>query len=45
MIPTLKAQPMLARAERLRDIAVRLDEIAEVRDRILEALADEPPAT
>ncbi len=31
------------RAARLRDLYDRLDEVPEVRDRILEAIADEPP--
>ncbi len=43
VIPALKSRLLNARAARLRDIDARLDEIAEVRDPVLSALADEPP--
>jgi DNA mismatch repair protein MutS len=43
VIPGLKSRLSPARCERLRDIATRLDELAELRDRILQTLADEPP--
>ena len=42
-IPTLKAAFETQRAARLRDLHGRLDEVAAARDRILEAIADEPP--
>jgi DNA mismatch repair protein MutS len=42
-IPTLKATFETQRAARLRDLCGRLDEVTEARDRILEAIADEPP--
>ena len=42
-IPTLKATFETQRAARLRDLHDRLDEVAEARDRILQAIADEPP--
>src|ERR1017187_2716734 len=42
-IPTLKATFETQRAARLRDLHDRLDEVAEARDRILHAIADEPP--
>jgi DNA mismatch repair protein MutS len=41
VIPDLKRQP--TQSPRLRDIQSRLDEVEEVRDRVLAALADEPP--
>ena len=44
VIPSLKKRLVEARGARLRNILERLDEIADVRDRILMALADEPPA-
>jgi DNA mismatch repair protein MutS len=43
VIPALKKSIMDVRAARLRDIQSRLDEVADVRDRILTAIADEPP--
>jgi len=43
VIPSLKSRMAAARAARLVDINARLDEIAEVRDPVLTALADEPP--
>jgi DNA mismatch repair protein MutS len=43
LIPSIKHRLGLADSARLRDIVGRLDEIPEVRDRILSALADEPP--
>jgi DNA mismatch repair protein MutS len=42
-VPTLKATFETQRAARLRDLHDRLDEVAEARDRILQAIADEPP--
>jgi len=42
-IPALKAIFETQRAVRLRELYMRLDEVAEARDRILEAIADEPP--
>jgi DNA mismatch repair protein MutS len=42
-IPALKATFETHRAARLRDLHDRLDEVPEARDRILEAIADEPP--
>src|SRR5580700_6722269 len=42
-IPALKATFETQRAARLRDLHDRLDEVEEARDRILEAIADEPP--
>ena len=44
-IPSLKARFETQRVARLRDLHGRLDEVAEARDRILEAIADEPPIT
>jgi DNA mismatch repair protein MutS len=42
-IPALKATFGTQRAARLRDLHDCLDEVAEARDRILQAIADEPP--
>ncbi len=42
-IPTLKATFETQRAARLRDLHDRLDEVTEVRDRILQSISDEPP--
>jgi len=42
-IPLLKSRLASARAARLLDVIARLDEITEVRDPVLSALADEPP--
>ena len=42
-IPSLKAAFETQRAARLRDLHGRLDDVAEARDRILQAIADEPP--
>jgi len=42
-IPALKATFETQRAARLRDLHDCLDEVAEARDRILQAIADEPP--
>jgi DNA mismatch repair protein MutS len=44
LVPKLKDQTAAFDAERLRGIAGQLDEIPEVRDRILTAIAEEPPA-
>jgi DNA mismatch repair protein MutS len=43
VIPALKSRLLNTRAARLCDIDARLDEIAEVRDPVLSALAQEPP--
>jgi DNA mismatch repair protein MutS len=43
VIPALKQRLESARAESLRRIRERLDEVEEVRDRILAALSDQPP--
>jgi DNA mismatch repair protein MutS len=43
VIPCLKSRLASSKAARLRDIDNRLDEIADVRDPVLAALADEPP--
>jgi DNA mismatch repair protein MutS len=43
-VPILKRQTAGSSAERLRRIHEALDEVAEVRDRILAAIADNPPA-
>ena len=42
VVPSLAAPPV--RAELLRDIQTRLDPVPEVRDRVLSAISDEPPA-
>jgi DNA mismatch repair protein MutS len=44
LVPKLKEQVAVFDAARLRAIAGQLDEIPEVRDRILNAIAEEPPA-
>ncbi len=44
LVPKLKEQVTVFEAERLRAIGGQLDEIPEVRDRILNAIAEEPPA-
>jgi DNA mismatch repair protein MutS len=43
VVPALKKRLVATHAARLRDLENRLDEIAEVRDRVLSALSDEPP--
>jgi DNA mismatch repair protein MutS len=43
VIPSLKDRLTKCAAGRLKDIRERLDEVAEVRDPVLAALADEPP--
>jgi DNA mismatch repair protein MutS len=43
LVPKLKAQLAAFHAARLRTIAERLDDIPEVGDRILNAIAEEPP--
>jgi DNA mismatch repair protein MutS len=45
VIPALKRSLATAGAGRLLSIREQLDEVAEVRDQVLAALADEPPAT
>jgi DNA mismatch repair protein MutS len=42
-VPSLKRRLAQAKSPRLRDVDNRLDEIAEVRDQVQAALADEPP--
>jgi DNA mismatch repair protein MutS len=44
VIPSLKQRLTGARAARLKDIHERLDEVSEVRDPVLHALAEQPPA-
>jgi DNA mismatch repair protein MutS len=44
VVPSLKQRLESVKSERLRNIGGRLDEIVEVRERILTALADELPA-
>ncbi|MGD0133668.1 MAG: DNA mismatch repair protein MutS, partial [Bryobacteraceae bacterium] len=44
LVPKLKEQVAAFNAVRLRSISAQLDEIPEVRDRILNAIAEEPPA-
>jgi DNA mismatch repair protein MutS len=44
VIPTLKEQTGEFQSARLRHIHAELDDLSEVRDRILKAIADEPPA-
>jgi len=44
-IPPLRQRLAGARTPRLRDLHARLDDVPEVSRRILEAIADEPPAT
>jgi DNA mismatch repair protein MutS len=45
VLPRLKEHVSVFKAERLREICASLDEVPEVRDRILTAIAEEPPAT
>jgi len=42
-VPALKQQAVGVEAARLRELAGRLDEVAEVRDAILAGIADHPP--
>ncbi|HYL73955.1 MAG TPA: DNA mismatch repair protein MutS [Bryobacteraceae bacterium] len=44
LVPKIKEQAAALAAARLRQISTQLDEIPEVRDRILTAIAEEPPA-
>ncbi len=44
VIPSIKQRLAAAQSARLRGIRDRLDEVAEVRDHILSAIAEEPPA-
>jgi DNA mismatch repair protein MutS len=44
LVPRLKDRVSAFTAARLREIHANLDEVAEVRDRILTAIAEEPPA-
>ncbi len=43
-LPPIRQQVSACRARRLTDIASRIDELPEIRDRILNGLADTPPA-
>jgi DNA mismatch repair protein MutS len=43
VVPLLRQRLAGARAGRLADLSDRLDEVAEVRDRVLAAIAEEPP--
>jgi len=43
VIPSIKQRLDIAKSMRLQDVLARLDDVAEVRDRVLGALADEPP--
>ena len=43
VVPRLKQRLADSKSQRLRDLDAALDEVPEVRDRILAALADEPP--
>jgi DNA mismatch repair protein MutS len=45
VIPALKQRLANVQSARLRDIRGRLDEVAEVRDRVMSALSDEPPVS
>jgi DNA mismatch repair protein MutS len=45
IVPSIKNRLKLVDSARLKDIVSRLDEVPEVRDRVLSALADEPPVT
>jgi len=44
VIPSVKQRIVDVKAARFADLYARLDEVAEVRDRVLGALAEEPPA-
>jgi DNA mismatch repair protein MutS len=43
VVPAVKKRLAATHATRLRDLENRLDEVAEVRERVISALADEPP--
>jgi DNA mismatch repair protein MutS len=43
VVPSLKQRLSVTKSTRLRELMERLDEIAEVRDRVLNTLTDEPP--
>jgi DNA mismatch repair protein MutS len=43
VLPSLKQRLVSSRCVRLLDLHARLDEVAEVRDQVLSALAEEPP--
>jgi DNA mismatch repair protein MutS len=43
VVPSLRQQIAGAHAARLTDLSSRLDEVAEVRDRVLSAIAEDPP--
>ncbi|MGD1095896.1 MAG: DNA mismatch repair protein MutS [Bryobacteraceae bacterium] len=43
VVPLLKQRLVSSRSDRLLDVYGRLDEVVEVRDQVLSALADEPP--
>ncbi len=44
-VPALKASLAEARSARVIDVRERLDDVADVRDSLLRALSDQPPAT
>jgi len=43
VIPAVRERISQSVSSRLKDVALRLDEIPEVRSRILEGMADDPP--
>jgi DNA mismatch repair protein MutS len=43
VVPSLKQRLIAAKAARLRELCDALDEVGEVRDRVLSAIAEEPP--
>ncbi len=45
VVPALKQRVADARSSRLGEIAKQLDDVADVRDRVLSAIADEPPVS
>src|SRR5579862_7260655 len=45
VVPAIKHRLSLADSARLKEIVSRLDEVPEVLDKVLSALADEPPVT
>ena len=45
VIPSLKQRLTTTKSARLRELIDRLDEVAEVRDRVLSTLTDEPPVS
>ena len=43
VVPSLKARVRDTKSNRLQEISIRMDEVEEVRDRVLSAVAEEPP--